>query len=197
MKNAVLGAFDGDTFLYDEVERVIRDYEIDAVVETGTRTGQTTEAFAKMVKKVYTIEISQSMWPATAHFDHAGSNIIRFLKDSAAVFKNLEFLYPEEKVLFYLDAHGHQHSPLLDEIEGIAKAGLRPVIVIHDFCNPNHPEYGYDYSWDIGPYTLNTISSSLEMVYGRNYCYWYNNEAAGIQHGAIFIAPLDDPPRLP
>lgn len=121
--------------------------------------------------------------------------------------------------LFYLDAHWTRHSPLMGELKAIARwmraagtpqngdgkrrppgligseyrpaasAPPAPVIVIHDFKNPLHPEFGWD-CYDIGPHAWPTISTAIYEIYGLGgYEIHYNDEAAGSMKGIIYIEP--------
>jgi hypothetical protein len=127
-------------------------------------------------------------WPMGQHLT-SFVNIRRHSGDSPAV---LAQIIPslEPQTLFFLDAHWGPHSPLLDELAVIASAGIRPVIMIHDFFNPEHPDMGYD-TWDQGRYDWKLIEASVEKIYGDGYAARYNNEATGARRGVIYIEPTE------
>jgi hypothetical protein len=179
--------FNGDSFIEREVLRLVQRHGIRTIVETGTYRGETTKALAQMAPQVFTIEIDPLYWQESSHLDALG-NVRRIRGDSPVVF---EELLPalERPVLFYLDAHWREHSPLLDELGVIAGSRQKPVIVIHDFLNPDHPEFGYD-AWDIGVYRMELIASVLKSIYGPGgYVYHLNSEAQGLRRGIIYIEP--------
>jgi hypothetical protein len=88
--------------------------------------------------------------------------------------------------LFYLDAHSHIETPLLDELKAIAEAEIKPIIVIHDWKIPDRPDLGYD-SYNGQDYTFEWIKPSIEAIYGDEYAYYYNNQAEGAKRGVIYI----------
>jgi hypothetical protein len=183
------GAFEGDPFIEAEVRRLVMEHGVRTIVETGTWRGETTRALSDMgVNEVVTIEIDQRVLRAQ-HLLTGGGNVRQVIGNSALVLPRLlEGL--EGPILFYLDAHWGEHSPLLDELGAIGASGIKPVIVIHDFFNPLHPEYGFD-SWDIGEYRLELIQRALLEIYGESgWEHWYNDEAAGLKRGVIYIEPL-------
>jgi hypothetical protein len=180
-------AFEGDWHIEEELRRLVGKWGVKTIVETGTHKGKSTRALAEMLCQVVTIEIK----PELEEIWHL-SNVQLFVGDSGELLGDLlPMLRWGEPILFYLDAHWEEHSPLLEELEGIAGAELRnkPVIAIHDFYNPFHPEYGYD-TWDIGPYRLELVEGALDKIYGaRNWAHHYNEEAAGLKRGIIYVEP--------
>jgi Glycosyl transferases group 1 len=182
-------AFNGDGFIAAELRRLVRLHGIKVAVETGCYEGKTTEALADMVCEVVTIESDDRVWSLSNRLD-AFTNVRRIKGDSPKV---LETLLPslDRPILFYLDAHWGAHAPLLDELAAIAKAGLKPVISIHDFRNPKFPAYGFD-TYDIGPYRWETIEESVRAIYGSSgWRHWYNEHAAGARRGIVYIEPAD------
>jgi hypothetical protein len=186
-------AFEGDGFIEVELRRLVAFWEIRTIFETGTYQGKTTLALAEMPPAEYigTIEIQPEYVELAEHLQ-SNRKVRRFIGDSADVLNTMlaEFIEPGP-MLFYLDAHWGAHSPLLEELEAIAAAGLGepPVIAIHDFFNPLHPEYGFD-TWDIGQYRLELVEPALEGIYGPGgWRHWYNDQAAGLKRGIIYIEP--------
>src|SRR5690606_34701363 len=94
-----------------------------------------------------------------------------------------------DKILFFLDAHWQQYNPLLDELKVIAEAGLKPVIVIHDFKVPFRDDLGYD-SYNGQDYDYTWIQDSLHAIYGSNFTTRYNDQATGAKRGVIIIEPI-------
>lgn len=187
MSEPIQKAFGGDGFIEAEIRRLAEVWGIRTIIETGTYEGQTTLALADMGAEVTTIEIAPGHWRIAEELGRLG-NVHRILGDSG---KALQWLCPmvDGRTLFYLDAHGGAHSPLLDELEVISRVREKPVIAIHDFFNPAHPEYGFD-TWDIGPYKLQLIEPCLEKIYGAGgWVHHFNDQAEGLKHGIIYIEP--------
>lgn len=89
----------------------------------------------------------------------------------------------------FLDSHWGPHNPLLEELEIIEKSGVKPVIAIHDFKNPDHPEMGYDTYGDI-VYEWDYIKNHIEAIYGPDgYEVEYNQQATEVNRGCIIISP--------
>src|SRR4029079_12731563 len=109
--------FEGDTFLKEEFEHLIKKHEIKVIVETGTYLGGTTMQLAKMVDKVYTIEINKE-YLAEAKLKFAGvNNVYPFLGSSPFVLPRvIDILIPKKNILFFLDAHWLDFNPLLQEL---------------------------------------------------------------------------------
>lgn len=184
--------FEGDTHLKNQFELLVQHHKIDAIIETGTYLGSTTVKFAEMVPAVFTIESNAAYYnQAKEYITSSGrDNITQFFGSSALT---LPMVIVEASVfenkLFFLDAHWGENNPLLQELAVIAKAGLKPVIVIHDFKVPECPELGFD-SYNGQDYTWDWIAPAVEAIYGSDgYSYFYNKEATGAKRGVIFIEP--------
>ncbi len=78
----------------------------------------------------------------------------------------------EDNVIIFLDAHGGDYWPILDELKVIREKKIRPFIIIHDFFVPDEKDnskakFGYD-SYNGIKLDLNYIKESLLKIY-RNY----------------------------
>jgi predicted O-methyltransferase YrrM len=121
-------------------------FSFEAILETGTFTGNTTGYMAKTTGlPVYTSE-SNSILVALARKRLEGiDNINCYLMDSREFLKILAEKYISNKRVFiYLDAHCHDDLPLKQEIEIICQAWKEFVIMIDDFQVPGDAGYGYD-----------------------------------------------------
>lgn len=182
--------FENDHFARETFKLLIDANGIDVIIETGTYLGSTTEHFAQWVPEVHTIEIKQH------HFDQAAKklagvrNVNMHLGNSADCLPGIiESLRANAKVFIFLDAHWEDYNPLLDELDIIKDAGIRPIIAIHDFKVPDRPEFGFD-SYNGQDYDWDWISEKIEMIYGeQGYTVFYNTEAAGAMRGIIYIKP--------
>lgn len=187
--------FEGDNFLADKFQDIITTHKIKTVIETGTYRGGTTKRLATMAKKVLTIESNLDNYRIAQKTLEDCTNVTMIAGSSAEL---LPFAIArlEGKVFFFLDAHWGDNNPLLAELAIIKELGLKPIIAIHDFKVPEHPELGYDtypagsrnptivYEWDY-------IKEAIEGIYGKTgYLKEYNSHAAGAKRGVIFIFPF-------
>jgi hypothetical protein len=192
MRSGYPEAFGGDPHIELALRMLVEKWQVRTIVETGTHLGHSTIALARMGPAVVTIEKDAATWLLTKELDKLG-NVLRIHGDSAEVLAWFETHVPRfgGRILFSLDAHWGEHSPLMDELAAIGRADLvfLPVIAIHDFFNPFHPEYGFD-TWDIGEYRLELIQAALDKIYGAGgWTHWYNDQAAGLKRGIIYIEP--------
>lgn len=186
-----LKGFEGDESLANLFKALIDKHDIKLCIETGTFYGSTTRRLASMVERVMTIEVKEESFKKALDYtaDSDINNIFFYLGNSAQVLPTL--LDGEQgKVLFFLDAHWQEYNPLLDELAVIAQAkNIIPIIAIHDFKNPHHPEYGFD-SYAGQDYEWSWIEESVKKIYGYNYRVSYNTDAIGAKRGVIFIEPV-------
>jgi len=174
-----------DTLLEEQVRGVCRDYSIKNIVETGTWIGGTTQALSTMAEHVYTIEINKEFYDTAKTNLNRYSNITQYLGSSVNI---LPYIFPllNYPTFFYLDAHWGG-TPLLTEIDLIAKAVPNPVIMIHDFQVPNRPELKWD-NYNCQPYCFEWIKPHLDNI-KTPWRHFYNSEATGCKVGVIFIVP--------
>lgn len=181
--------FEGDTFLADKVKSLIDKFGVTLAIETGTYRGATTKRLSAMVDKVFSIEIDKENFIISRAALHIFENISTFLGSSDLLLGGLLQNVKDNRVLFYLDAHFNSYCPLLDELKIIAEHKLKPVIVIHDFQVPGHPELGFD-EYNGQPFTWDWIKESVEKIYGVDgYNIEYNSAATGAKRGVIFLSP--------
>jgi cephalosporin hydroxylase len=183
-------AFNNDSYLEEKFLAIKDGFDLDTVIETGTYHGTTTAWFSKHFKDVYTIE-SQP-----AHFEEAAKNIGHIdnikmeLGDSPEFLKEVLSSIDDTKTIIFLDAHWYT-NPVLAELEAIKESGKLPILAIHDFMVPDHPELGYDAYPDQGiVYNWEWIESHINSIYGENgYTKDYNTQATGSMRGCLFIFP--------
>jgi hypothetical protein len=186
-----MNGFNEDRFILNEVERLVGEYDVSTIVETGTYEGQTAAVCAGLVNRVHTIEIDTERVHARCGHLRLHRNVTVHCGSSADL---LPAILKREaqagaRVLFYLDAHWHEHWPLLDELVAIANAGLNAcVIVIHDFKVPGK-DFGYDtYRGQVLDFDY--VKSSLEQIYGpAGFNHAYNDRAEGARRGVLYVTP--------
>ncbi len=121
-------------------------FNFEAILETGTFTGNTSGYMAKTTGlPVYTSE-SNSILVALARKRLAEiGNVNCNLMDSREFLKVLAAKdISSKRVFIYLDAHCHDDLPLKQEIEMICQTWKEFVIMIDDFQVPGDAGYGYD-----------------------------------------------------
>lgn len=167
---------------------------VDTVIETGTYKGVTTKWFAENFKNVITVEVAEKYYKEAVVNLRQHTNVTPILGDSVEVLRQLLIgnypLVNTDKFALFLDAHWYK-NPLLGELKVIADAKRKPVIIIHDFYNPNHPEYGYDtYPAEGIAYNWQYVEKAIEEIYGKdNFTVSYNDNATGAKRGAVILAP--------
>jgi hypothetical protein len=123
------GAFGFDIHFALEVDYLINTYNCDAVIETGTNTGDTTEYLSKMYpeKTIVTAEIKKEIFDMAKIRLANTSNIILNNESSEIILQKYKdtFTLP----FYYLDAHWYDYWPLKDELNSIN----RGIVCVSDF----------------------------------------------------------------
>lgn len=182
-------AFNNDIFVQAEFKKLQKEFGLKMAIETGTFYGHTTEFLAKVFDQVRTVEVREDFQQiAKTNRLNALENVTCYLGSSSDLMPKMLEGCGDDTMVF-LDAHWQQHCPLKDELQAIADMGIEPCIAIHDFLNPNRPDFGYD---SIGnqPFTYEWLKEDIDAIYGEdNYDYYYNEEATEVKRGLIYITP--------
>lgn len=180
--------FNGDRFVEKEFLKLKKEYNIINAVETGSYMFSTTLWLSKNFNKVYTFEECEEFYNhGVLEVIDKANNVESFRLDSSIGVGQI-ISKIEGNTIFFLDAHGYDYCPLLDELKSISKFDYTPIIVIHDFKTP-HSHLGYD-SYNGIDFTIDYIAESLKKIYPDGYDYYYNYEAIGnAQRGLIYITP--------
>lgn len=187
--------YEGDEFIGKEVAKLVEQFGVNQIIETGTFRGATTKRLAEFAP-VFTVEIDpQNYRFATQEFMNIkkhGNNITFANGNSVDYLKKWLPSFSDKSLLCFLDAHWNDYCPLKDELKVIAHNQLKPVIVIHDWKVPGRPDLGYD-SYQGQDYTYEWIEPELIAIYGKDgYNYHFNEVAAGASRGVIYIYPKKD-----
>lgn len=183
------GAFNQDSFIEKEFIKLRDKFGLKNCIELGTCLGYTTQWLAKQFQTVRTVEINEEFLnlARTNRLNGIG-NVQTYLGDSTKRLKEMLTGFGDDTLIF-IDSHWGAVAPAPKELEIIAKKGIKPVIVIHDFKVPNHPELGFDLH-DEKPFNYNWLKPYFQKIYGKNgYGYHYNKEAEGAKRGVIFVYP--------
>lgn len=138
------GPFNGQVLRRELFESILSQLPLEAIVETGTHRGATTEYLLQHGLPVYSIELDERYFGfARARLKGSAAQI--FCGDSREFLSSLADAhnFPRSAVFFYLDSHWGLDWPLEDELQIIFDKWARPVVMIDDFEVPNS-SYGYD-----------------------------------------------------
>lgn len=181
------GALNEDTFAQQEFLKLKEKFQLKNAVETGTCLGYTTAFLASHYEKVHTVEIMDKYYDIAYENRLKGFDNCVMHKGSSAekLFDMLDQM--GDDTFIFLDAHWGNHCPLKDELKAIARRGIKPVIAIHDFFVPNHPELGYD-SINGQAFNYEWLKPEFDAIYGEgNYEYYFNSESVGAKRGIIYL----------
>jgi len=182
--------WNGDGYLAAEVLRLKEAHGLSVAIETGTCLGSTTCWLAENFDKVLTCDVNEG-WIGVAierTKQWAGKVWVENYSSTVLLNKNAPMGF------YFLDAHWNDHCPLLDEFEAIAKAGVKPCIVIHDFWVPG-TNFGFDRFPDTGDaFCLDVILPHLDAIYGHGgWNFNYPTKVEGARRGWISIEPATAP----
>lgn len=184
-----LQGFESDSIMAARVKQLIKDHNINLVIELGSYLGATARRFALMCERVITIEINLGHYTRAKQLLEPCKNVQMFFGDTVEVLPDLLPIVKDSRILMWVDSHWTSNNPLLAELEIIHQSGIKPIICVHDFLVPGHPELGYDtygpivYEWD-------WIAPSIEKIYGVDgYVKEYNSQAEGAKRGIVYIMP--------
>ena len=125
-------AFEGDTYILNEVKRLKEQFKIKTFIETGTNEAETTTVMAEIFDSVHTIELNQQFYNnckeklkdfknTTIHNGSSQEVMDKILKDI------------DGPIMFFLDAHWNLYCPIFDELKKIKEYNKKDsVILIHD-----------------------------------------------------------------
>jgi len=187
--------FNADTFVCEEFLKLKEEFSLTTAVETGSCLFSTTKWLGENFEKVFTVEVNEEYAKHGRHKIAEMKNVVSKINDSIIFLKDVLYfdIKPQERCIFFLDAHWGDMCPLLGELDAIKYIGTEqlPVIVIHDFKVPNEPNLGFD---DIKgqAFDFDWIKSKLDAIYGEGmYKYYYNSDATStqIKRGVIYITP--------
>jgi hypothetical protein len=184
-----LSGFEGDNIMADRVRRLIKDFKINLVIEFGSYLGGTARRFAMMCKEVATIEINLEYFMRAQKTLELCHNVTQFFGSTVEILPELLEVHKNKNMLLWIDSHWEANNPLIQELEIIQHSGVKPVIAIHDFKVPGHPELGFDTYKDI-VYEWPWIAKSIEKIYGADgYVKEYNSSAEGAKRGIVYLMP--------
>lgn len=179
--------WNGDGYLAAEVLRLKSAHDLNNAVETGTCLGSTSLWFSEHFDTVTTFEVNDQFHAIAKARPSCDFTRINFVHRASVPGMSL---YVTDNLLCFLDAHWCEHCPLLDELSCIARHGIKPCIVIHDFQVPG-TDFGFDSMPDGRPFNLDLIRDRLDAIYGDGgWKYNYPTQVEGARRGWISIEPV-------
>jgi hypothetical protein len=197
-----------DSFARQDIESLIKRFQIKRVVETGSYYGWSTKIFASLVEVVDSIEIEKQYFNRAKNNLQSTHNVNLHLGDSVEVMEQI-LKDGESNVLFFLDAHWKDHWPILNELNVIKNKNIKPVICIHDFFVPGGKKlrqpgggfiidqtyegskFGYDDHNSV-PLDFDYIKETIKEIYPDGFSYHYNTDIDKVDSGLIYIYPTQN-----
>lgn len=146
--NAWGGPFNGQEVRKEIFVDIMRQTRPEAIIETGSYLGTTTEYFAETGLPVFTIEGVARIYGYAKARLRKHKNVKLYNGDSRDELKELfkcKFKKKQSRSLFiYLDAHWYEDLPLKSEIEIIYENHTSSVVMVDDFQVPDDSGYTYD-----------------------------------------------------
>lgn len=142
------GPFNGQTGRVAVFEEIMRAISFNAILETGTFTGSTTELFLTRTSiPVHSVELNLDRLQAAAERLAKYEKCRLYCGDSRGLLRGLckeNTNFPDSRIFFYLDAHWTKDLPLREEVALIVSHWSRSVIMIDDFQVPDDDGYSFD-----------------------------------------------------
>lgn len=143
-----LPAFNDQRFRKELFTSIIAALDIDLIVETGTKWGNTTTFLAETCPEtqIFSSELIRESFLIAQERSKHYENVKVVNIDSRKLLKQLSDNpeNTESTTFFYLDAHWYDDLPLIEEIEIIANNWEQFVVMIDDFEVPHDDGYGFD-----------------------------------------------------
>jgi hypothetical protein len=157
-----------DPIAVEKFKQLVEEFSINTLIETGTDQGHGAREAKKIVNHVHTIDNNSDLFLKR----NLGPGISEWCGNSPDILRGLLTLSAEiplrPTICFYLDAHGGEYWPLLDELKVIAELGPRScVIIIHD---------------------LDYVRESLSYI-NQDFNLSYNQVAEGNKRGILYALP--------
>lgn len=138
------GPFGFDIHFALEIDYLLKKYNCDAFIETGTNLGDTTDYVSKLYPElnVITCEVDQLYHALASERLKDRKNVKVYYESSEQTIKKTNIY---KTPLYYLDAHWGEYWPLRDEILNIEHG----IICVSDFYVGEHDQfntipYGFD-----------------------------------------------------
>lgn len=171
-------------------EELLSVFHFQAIVETGTFRGVTTEYFAQFGLPVYSIEVNERFYEYSKLRLRNAKNVFLRLGSSAEVLPKLLSLqdFQHGDVFLYLDAHWQDFLPLKEELEAASKLLPGFIAMIDDFAVPGDSGYGYDDYGNGNILSLMYLKQLSQFNYGFFFPAQSSERETGYKRGCVVLA---------
>jgi predicted O-methyltransferase YrrM len=142
------------------IRTLIRDFEPDAIVETGTCMGWSTRWFSQLAD-VYSVEVDPGFFGVASRRLRDCDNVTLICGRSTDALRELAREGVVKRPFAYLDAHWESDLPLGEEVELLLANWPDFIAAVDDFEVPGE-EYGYD-TYD-KPLSLDSFEFPSEVM---------------------------------
>jgi hypothetical protein len=181
--------WNADGYLAAEVLRLKEAHGLMFAIETGTCLGSTAIWMRDNFSAVDTVEVNLDFAVIASARIGDGDTCKVAIGNSVDYIGDYLNINIGGGIFIFLDAHWSKYCPLLDELSAIAKAGVKPCIIIHDFQVPG-TDFGFDSMPDGRPFNLDLIRSHIDAIYGvGGWKHNYPTKVEGARRGWISVEP--------
>jgi len=150
LKSSYGGPFNGQAHRQKIFNDILRALPFEAIIETGTCRGTTTEFMSRSGLPIYSVDNDPRLFEFASLRFRKNKNIRLFYGDSRSVLKQLaiDVQVPKQNIFFYLDAHPfnlRDDLPLREEVTFIFDSWKNSVVMIDDFQVPGTDYFFCDY----------------------------------------------------
>lgn len=190
LRQGLSGVFNGQTFRREAYMEIMRALPRDAIIETGTFLGTTTEFFAESGLPVYTVESNPRFFAfASLRLRRFRPRVVLVEGNSVTFLEKLarDAALERKLLFFYLDAHWYEHLPLREELSIIFSRWKNAVVLVDDFQVPGET-YEFD---DYGPgkaLTMDYIKSIPGLELSAFFPVQPAEKETGLRRGWVVLA---------
>jgi predicted O-methyltransferase YrrM len=171
-------------------QQIVRDLvasmDFDDIVETGTFRGASTLFFSQITgRPVHSVELLPRYFRFAERRCAGADGVDLRLGDSRAFLRDMSLQIGGHTTFFYLDAHWQPDVPRFEEMEIIAGAWQRAVVMIDDFAVPDDAGYGFVQYGDI-PLTIDYLPELPGWT--MSFPAAPSDEETGAKRGSIVLA---------
>lgn len=135
--------FHHDPYLKATIKKLITRHEIKTFFETGTFKGDTVRWMADNYPKLQCVSVENQRRYYLYALERTPQENVRLIHGDSAETLVHEILRFESPILFWLDAHWGNDTPLLKEVGAILKSRTKFIAIIDDFKVPGS-NLGFD-----------------------------------------------------
>lgn len=184
--------FNGQRFRKKMFADLVAALRPDAIVETGTWTGNTTGYMAETTGlPVYSCEVVPRFHAISAMRLANVPGVYLSLADSRTFLGELSSgPLADKSILFYLDAHWYADLPLPEEVDWIASHWDRFAMMVDDFQVPDDPGYGFGQYENGTMLTLDLLARPiLRHGLSARFPATPSNTETGRRRGCVVLTP--------